>query len=83
MSVVRKTVYTLACDGCLYRIESPDGAPEFETPTKAAAAARELGWDCTNGRHYCPNCCPTCSWPTRETVGMVCQTCGTDYGGTA
>lgn len=23
--------------------------------------------------------CPTCSGPTRETVGMVCQTCGTDY----
>lgn len=24
--------------------------------------------------------CPTCSGPTRETVGMVCQTCGTDHG---
>jgi len=24
--------------------------------------------------------CPTCSWPVRETVGLVCQTCGTDYG---
>jgi hypothetical protein len=23
--------------------------------------------------------CPTCSGPVRETVGMVCQTCGTDY----
>ena len=23
--------------------------------------------------------CPTCSGPFRETVGMVCQTCGTDY----
>ena len=23
--------------------------------------------------------CPTCSWPNRETVGMVCQTCGWDY----
>lgn len=23
--------------------------------------------------------CPTCSGPTRETVGMICQTCGTDY----
>ncbi|GAA0494694.1 hypothetical protein Ade02nite_19890 [Paractinoplanes deccanensis] len=23
--------------------------------------------------------CPTCSGPSRETVGMVCQTCGTDY----
>lgn len=29
--------------------------------------------------------CPTCSGPIRETVGMVCQTCGTDYaaGGAA
>jgi hypothetical protein len=26
--------------------------------------------------------CPTCSGPIRETVGMVCQTCGTDYGAT-
>lgn len=24
--------------------------------------------------------CPTCMGPTRETVGMVCQTCGRDYG---
>lgn len=23
--------------------------------------------------------CPTCSGPSRETVGMVCQTCGIDY----
>lgn len=27
----------------------------------------------------CPNC-PTCQGPGRETVGMVCETCGTDYG---
>lgn len=26
-----------------------------------------------------PEPCPTCSGPIRETVGMVCQTCGTDY----
>lgn len=24
--------------------------------------------------------CPTCTGSSRETVGMVCQTCGTDYG---
>lgn len=24
--------------------------------------------------------CPTCSGPSRETKGLVCQTCGTDYG---
>jgi hypothetical protein len=23
--------------------------------------------------------CPACTGPQRETVGMVCQTCGTDY----
>ena len=27
-----------------------------------------------------PTGCPTCSGPTRRTTGMVCQTCGTDYG---
>lgn len=27
----------------------------------------------------CPNC-PTCRGENRETVGLVCQTCGTDYG---
>ncbi|MBN0039369.1 hypothetical protein JN535_04165 [Cellulosimicrobium cellulans] len=26
-----------------------------------------------------PKECPTCSGPRRETVNMVCQTCGTDY----
>lgn len=26
-----------------------------------------------------PEECPTCSGPQRETVGMVCQTCGTDF----
>lgn len=24
--------------------------------------------------------CPTCTGQVRETVGLVCQTCGTDYG---
>lgn len=24
--------------------------------------------------------CPTCSGSFRQTVGLVCQTCGTDYG---
>lgn len=27
--------------------------------------------------------CPTCTGPTRETVNLVCQTCGTDYGAPA
>lgn len=26
-----------------------------------------------------PTGCPTCTGPVRETAGMVCQTCGTDY----
>lgn len=26
-----------------------------------------------------PRACPTCSFPTRETVNLVCQTCGWDY----
>lgn len=37
-------------------------------PTEATA---------TNANERTP--CPTCSGPIRETVGMVCQTCGTDY----
>lgn len=27
-----------------------------------------------------PRPCPTCQGPSRETVGMVCQDCGHDYG---
>ena len=27
--------------------------------------------------------CPTCAFPRRETVGLVCQTCGRDYGATS
>ena len=30
-----------------------------------------------------PTPCPTCTWPRRETTGMVCQTCGRDYGARA
>lgn len=26
-----------------------------------------------------PDACPTCSGPVRQTVGMVCPDCGTDY----
>ena len=26
------------------------------------------------------NPCPTCTGQVRETVNLVCQTCGTDYG---
>lgn len=29
------------------------------------------------GVAYIP--CPTCTGRSRETAGMVCQTCGTDY----
>ena len=27
-----------------------------------------------------PDPCPTCQGPIRETKGLVCQTCGRDYG---
>jgi hypothetical protein len=36
------------------------------------ALARRIAWLLTHT-------CPTCMGPSRETVGMVCQTCGTDY----
>jgi hypothetical protein len=26
-----------------------------------------------------PDPCPTCTGPSRTTVGMICPTCGTDY----
>jgi len=29
-----------------------------------------------------PAPCPICQGPSRETVGLVCQTCGRDYGRT-
>jgi hypothetical protein len=45
-------------------------------PIKAEAlreAAQEWRRFTAGGR------CPTCQMASRETVGMVCQTCGTDY----
>jgi hypothetical protein len=36
------------------------------------ALAERIAWLLTHA-------CPTCMGPQRETVGMVCQTCGTDY----
>jgi hypothetical protein len=32
------------------------------------------------GYHLTREPCPTCTGTARETVGMVCQDCGTDYG---
>jgi hypothetical protein len=37
------------------------------------ALAERIAWLLTHT-------CATCMGPQRETVGMVCQTCGTDYG---
>ena len=45
----------------------------------------EVCWECCV-EWPCPTIralggpCPTCRGPIRETVGLVCQTCGTDYG---
>lgn len=36
------------------------------------ALAERIAWLLTHT-------CPTCMGPSRETVAMVCQTCGTDY----
>jgi hypothetical protein len=36
------------------------------------ALAERIAWLLTHA-------CPTCMGPQRETVDMVCQTCGTDY----
>src|SRR5690606_9468988 len=39
----------------------------------------QLLWDVRRLRRGKSVACPTCAWPRRETVGLVCQTCGTDY----
>ncbi len=36
---------------------------------------------CADAPMASPAPCPTCSGPVRETVGMVCQTCGADSSG--
>jgi DNA-binding CsgD family transcriptional regulator len=52
------------------KVEAQVFAPETdEVRALAEEAARRLADD--------P--CPTCTGPLRETVGMICQTCGTDY----
>jgi hypothetical protein len=37
------------------------------------------GYTAAGSRVARPKPCPTCTGPIRETVGMVCQTCGADY----
>lgn len=37
-------------------------------------------WPCLTAQALNGDKCPTCEGPIRETVGLVCQTCGTDYG---
>lgn len=69
--------------------------PEWLEPVQTLAAsimaAPHGAWSCQMGGQphagtcdeptpiSAPDGCPTCSGPIRETVGMVCQTCGTDY----
>lgn len=56
---------------------------------RAATVLRWLAWVESAGTYYVPTYmvrtmvtsgCPTCMGRSRETVGLVCQTCGTDYG---
>lgn len=55
-------------------------ANPFSPQTAAAKAALAAAVDTLTGASPSPAPCPTCSGPIRETVGMVCQTCGKDYG---
>lgn len=70
--------------GIRYADGAPVGAEESEAEARRVAAlwgwpyeavSRVVGqWETAE---QAP--CPTCSGPIRETVDMVCQTCGTDY----
>lgn len=53
------------------RLATLAGPPSALGRYRVRTSAGVLRWE--------PAPCPTCSGPTRETVGMVCQTCGTDY----
>ncbi|WP_291378882.1 hypothetical protein [Demequina sp.] len=46
---------------------------------RMAAQVPMPDWVPTDTQDAGPSC-PTCSWPLRETTGLVCQTCGKDYG---
>jgi hypothetical protein len=68
---------------CL-RCGQPERAAQEGDQGEAVEAIRraqdhEVCTDACPGHGWEPDECPTCSWPSRETVGMVCQTCGTDY----
>lgn len=60
-----------------WRVRHPGiGILPYDSEAEARIAAG------TAGRVYAPHepyDCPTCTGPVRETVGMVCPTCGTDY----
>jgi hypothetical protein len=59
----------------------------LDTPRTAPDVCRHChkAWPCADYRDVTAGvatglpACPACTWPSRETVGMVCQTCGTDY----
>jgi len=55
-------------------------------PDEGASAADHIAGELLailNGEPTSDAPCPTCAFPRRETVGLVCQTCGRDYGATS
>lgn len=65
-----RDLVAITCLRCNFRHELP--VKEFTLGGPDLSTMPDLG--------PCPNC-PTCRGPNRETVGLVCPTCGTDYGG--
>ena len=52
--------------------------------TSGSMPTHKIGHDCPPQEHPTSDApCPTCAFPRRETVGLVCQTCGRDYGATS
>lgn len=53
MSVTRKMYTTITCDGCNILF---DESGFYSTTTEAVNVARDHGWDCTDGKHFCEDC---------------------------
>lgn len=66
-----------------YEYERSKNAPKHQTPAWEDLTETDRNPERTRIRAILASIlgeCPTCTWPHRETTGMVCQTCGTDYG---
>ena len=66
---------------CGFCYAGAHGLPQPEGHTSIVEVCDECdeSWPCPTIRAL-DGPCPTCRGPIRETVGLVCQTCGTDYG---